>query len=164
MVAPEIANVENVLESWIGGMAKFILKKQLKDARVDNEHPSKESLERLVMLLETKCLGKMLDPNKIQEVKKDLKRAIETQGPLEDEKTLMLNRRIRTYLRKKFGDVAVHTLNIQKRELGMNNGRNPEDYKILAEKIGEILGEMVDKEMADDIKDGMCNIINEDME
>ena len=145
-------------------MAKFILKKQLKDAGVDEEHPTKESLEKLIHLLETKCLGKMMDPSKIIEVKKDLRRAIETQGPMEDEKTLILNRRIRTYLRKKFGDVAVHTLNIQKRELGINNGKGKDDYTKLAEKIGEILGEMVDKEMAEEIKVGMLGIVKENLE
>ncbi len=161
MPAPQIDNVENVLESWIGDMAKFVVKKQVKELNIDAEKPSKPSLEKLIRLIEKRCLVKMMDPVKVVEVRKELQQAIKTEGPLENETTLMLNRRMRTFLRKKFGDVAVHTLNMEKKKLGLNDIKDPKEYVKLAEEVRVILSAMVDEDMAQEIYNGMVEIIYE---
>lgn len=161
MIAPQIKNVGIVLENWVGQMAPFVIKKQMAVAEVDPENPSEKSLYKLVDLIEEKCLVKILDPDKVKEVKVDLKKAIETPSPLENEAVIALNTRIRAYLRKKFGDVAVHTLNTQKRKLGIEEIRDPREYKRLAEEIYRILAEMVDEELAKEVHRGMLKIIDE---
>ena len=161
MVAVQIENVQNVLESWLGDMAVFVVKKQMTVAEVNIMNPSQESLENLVELIETKCLVKMIEPSKIAQVRRDLNKAIEATAPLEKEAVIALNKKIRTYLRKKFGDVAVQTLNTQKRELGIEEIRSPLEYLKLADEIHQILSDMVDGDMAREVYDGMVNIIEE---
>ena len=161
MVAVQIENVEHVLENWLGDMAVFVVNKQIAVAEVDLMNPSKESLNYLVDLIETKCLVKMMDSSKVVQVKKDLKKAIETPALLEKEEIMVLNTKIRSYLRKKFGDVAVHTMNTQKKELGIEEIRSPLEYLKLAEEIYSILSDMVDEELAKEVYDGMVNIIKE---
>ena len=161
MVAVQIENVKHVLENWLGDMAIFVVNKQIAEAEVDMVKPSKESLEKLIGFIETRCLIKMMDPNKVEEVKYDLRKAIETPAPLEKEAVMALNKEIRAYLRKKFGDVAVHTMNTQKKELGIEEIRSPLEYLKLAEEIYSILSDMVDEELAKEVYDGMVNIIKE---
>ncbi len=161
MVAVQIENVEHVLENWLGDMAVFVVNKQIAVAEVDLMNPSKESLNYLVDLIETKCLVKMMDPSKVAQVKNDLKKAIETPVPLEKEAVMALNKKIRAYLRKKFGDVAVHTMNTQKKKLGIEDIRSPLEYLKLASEIHSILSDMVDDDLAREVYDGMVNIIED---
>lgn len=159
MTAQQIINVERVMEAWIGSMAALVVKKQVKDADIDLEQPSRVGLEKLIELLEERALTRMMDPRSLGEVRRELRKAIDSPTELEDASVRQLNREMRVYLRKKFGDVAVYTFNIQKQKLGIDNVRDPTRYQALAESIHDFLAEMVDEKIAKEVREGMEEII-----
>jgi len=161
MVAPQIRNIEVVLEEWMGPMSKFVLSKQMADANVDPNAPTQGSLVELVDLLEDRCLHKMLSDSKVPAVKEDLLKAIKKPLNMEEEKAIELNRKINNYLREKFGDVAIYTLNLEKKKRGIDDITTTDDLLALADGIKSILDEMVEENISTSVYNGLVNIIKE---
>jgi hypothetical protein len=159
MPSPKVKAVELVLEEWMGPMAKFVLTKQLVDAGVEPDAPSEESLNKLIYFLETRCLTKIIEPNRLNDVREDLKKAIATPVDMEESKVIELNKKITDYLRNKFGDVAVYTLNLEKKRLGISEVKDPKEYLIVAEQIQSMLKDMVGDDMAKQVYLGLIDII-----
>ncbi len=164
MTSPKIKAVEIVLEEWMGPMAKFVLSKQLTDAGVNPDAPSDESLKNLIYLLETRCLTKIIEPNRMMDVREDLKKAILTPVTYEENELMELNKKITDYLRQKFGDVAVYTLNLEKKRLGIEEVKTAHDYIVVAEQIQNMLKDMVGDDMAKNVYLGLIDIIKKSEE
>lgn len=166
MIGKPITTVEEMLAEHIGPMAKFVVKKQMESAGVDTKNPSKQSLNRMVDLIEERCLRNLLSPDDAKITATRMRNVIAS-TPIEivqtERETVTddLDKEIVDYLSRVFGKVSQTTIEIQKKKMGLGEHPTLEEYQKLAERIRRVFVEMADETVANVVYEGMLAIIKE---
>ncbi len=165
-VGRPITTIEEMLTEHIGPMAKFVVKKQMESAGVDISSPTTQSLNRMVELIEERCLMNVVSSEDAKKIAAKMREVIastpiETIPPEKEQAVENLDAEIVAYLSQVFGEVSQSAIEIQKKKMGLGEHPTLEEYQKLAERIREVFVEMADEAVADIVYHGILAIIKE---